>query len=151
MGRPAHAPAIVAGMATPNTERLRAGYEGLAATGSWPDEPALGVDFELHQDPILDDARVFRGTEAPAALLALVAESFSEPTVHAERFIEAPAGEVVAIVRIVGRGRASGIAISRQQAHVWRFEGDEAKQMTVHGSPDEALRALGLEEWPSSA
>ncbi len=136
-------------MASSNTELLRAGYEALAATGAWPAEPALlGQGFELHQDPILDDARVFGGAEAPAALMALVAESVSEPVVQAERFIEAPTGEIVVIVRVSGRGRASGIAINRQQAHVWRFEGEQAHEMTVHGSPDEARRALGLDEWP---
>ena len=137
-------------MASSNVERVRAGYEALAATGSWPTEQALlGPDFELRQDPILDIARVFRGAEAPAALLALTAESVSEPTVQPERFIEAPTGEIVAIVRISGRGKASGIAMNREQAHVWRFEGDAAREMTVHGTPHEALRALGLEEWPS--
>ncbi len=137
-------------MASSNTERLHAGYEVLAATGTWPAEPALlGPDFELHQDPMLDNARVFRGAEAPAALMALTAESFSEPAVQAERFVETPAGEIVVIVRVSGRGRASGLAINRQQAHVWRFEGEEAREMTVYGSPNEALRALGLDEWPS--
>jgi hypothetical protein len=45
-----------------NTERLRAGYEALAATGEWPAELApLGPSFELRQDPVLDNAKVFRG------------------------------------------------------------------------------------------
>jgi hypothetical protein len=138
-------------MASSNAERLRAGYEALAATGSWSTESAhLGPDFELHQDPILDNARVFRGADAPGALLALAAESVADPTVRAERFVEIQTGEIVAIVQVSGRGKASGIAMNREQAHVWRFEGDEARQMTVHGSPREALRALGLDEWPSA-
>ena len=137
-------------MGSPNTERLRAGYEGLATTGTWPAELALlGPDFELHQDPMLDNARVFRGAEAPAALLALTAESFNEPAVLAERFIEAPAGEIVVIVHVSGRGRGSGIAINREQAHVWCFEGEQPRQMTVYAGSAEALRALGLDEWPS--
>jgi hypothetical protein len=137
-------------MASSNTERLRAGYEQLAATGAWPSESALlGPNFELHQDPMLDAAKVFRGPDAPTALIALTAESFSEPTVQAARFIEAPAGEIVVFVRVSGRGKASGIAINREQAHVWRFEGEEAREMTIHGSPNEALRALGLHQWPA--
>jgi ketosteroid isomerase-like protein len=137
-------------MASSNAERLQAGYEALAATGSWPTQPALlSADFELRQDPILDNAKVFRGADAPVALLALTAESVSEPTVRAERFVETQPGEIVAIVQISGRGKASGIAMNREQAHVWRFEGEEAREMTVHGSPREALRALGLDEWPS--
>jgi hypothetical protein len=137
-------------MAGSNTERLRAGYEGLAANGTWPSDPALlGPDFELHQDPMLDTARVFRGADAPTELIALFAESFTDPAVLAERFIEAPAGEIVVLVRVRGHGRASGIAIDREQAHVWRFEGEEPREMTVHGGSNEALRALGLAEWPS--
>jgi len=136
-------------MASSNAERLRAGYEALATTGSWPGGSALlGEEFELHQDPMLDDSRVFRGSDAPGLLLALFAESISDPRVQAQRFIEMPTGEVVAIVRVSGRGRASGIAIDREQAHVWSFDGEEARQMTVHGSSREALRALGVEDWP---
>jgi hypothetical protein len=137
-------------MASSNTERLSSGYQLLAATGSWPAELGLlGPGFELHQDPMLDNARIFHGADAPKALMALLAESFSDPAVQVERSIEAPAGEIVVIARVTGRGRASGIAISRQQAHVWRFEGEQAREMIVHGSPREALRSLGLEEWPS--
>jgi len=134
-------------MASTNVKRLRAGYEGLAATGRWPSEPALlGPDFELHQDPFFDNARTFCGPDAPEALMALTAESFSDVTLEAERFIEAPAGEIVVVVRVSGRGQASGMAIEREQAHVWRFEGERAREMTVHGRAVEALRALGLDE-----
>jgi ketosteroid isomerase-like protein len=136
-------------MAGSNGSHLRASYEALAATGNWPEEPMLlGASFELHQDPMLDSARVFRGADAPAALMALASESLIEPAVEPERFIEAPAGEIVVIVRVSGQGRASGIATHRQQAHIWRFDGRDAREMTVYGSPDEALRALGLDEWP---
>lgn len=138
-------------MASSNTERLRAGYQALATTGRWPAEPVLlGAGFELHQDPMLDNANVFRGADAPAALLTLIAQSFAEPEVQAERFIEAPGGEIVVIVRVTGRGKASGIAIKKEQAHVWRFEGEAACEMTVHGSAKEALRALDLEDWPAA-
>jgi hypothetical protein len=134
-------------MASSNVERLRAGYGALAATGAWPAEPApLGPDFELHQDPFLDNARVFRGPEAPDALIALTAESFSEMALQAERFLETPGGEIVVVVRVSGRGKASGIAVEREQAHVWRFEGERAREMTVHGRAVEALRALGLDD-----
>jgi ketosteroid isomerase-like protein len=134
-------------MASSNMARLQAGYESLTATGSWPAESSLlGPDFELHQDPALDNARIFRGPDAPAVLIALMAESFSDPAVHADRFIEASAEEIVVVVRVSGRGRASGIAINRQQAHVWRFDREQAQEMTVYGSAREALRALGLNE-----
>jgi ketosteroid isomerase-like protein len=138
-------------MASSNAERLRGGYEGLAATGAWPGErELLRPDFELHQDPMLDDAKTFRGADAPGALIALTAQSIVEPTMRAERFIETPAGEIVVFVRVIGRGRASGIAINKEQAHVWRFEGEQAREMTVHASPNEALRALGLDAWPAA-
>jgi hypothetical protein len=139
-------------MGSQNAERLRAGYEVFAASGSWPEgQKLLAEDFELHQDPILDDARVFRGTGAPEELLTLVAGAVSEPTVEAERLIDLPTGEIVAFVCVSGHGKASGIAINRHQAHIWQFEGDQARRMTVHGSPAEALRALGLDDWPGGS
>jgi hypothetical protein len=136
-------------MAGPNTDRLRAGYEALAGNGSWPAEPPLlGPDFELHQDPMLDTAKVFRGPDAPAELIATTSGWLPELTIAVDRFIETGPAEVVAIVRLSGRSR-SGMSLNREQAHVWHFEGERAREMTVHGSPREALRVLGLEEWPS--
>ena len=133
-------------MAQENIDRLRAAYEVLAATGEWPSGELLGAAFELHQDAFVDNAKVFRGPDAPAELLGVFAESFLDLSLEAESFTAAPRGEVVAVVRLQGRGRASGMAIDKLQAHVWSFDDLAAIKMEVFGQPAEARKAVRLSE-----
>jgi len=128
-----------------NVARLRASYEVLTRTGEWPKDGLLGPDFKLHQDSSFDSAGVFHGPDAPGELMRRMQQGFQDMSFEAERFIEAPAGEVLAIVRVRARGKASGTAIDKQQAHVWSFTDGQATTMTVYGRPAEGLEAVGLE------
>jgi len=132
-------------MAEDNLARLRASYEVLTRTGEWPQDGLLGPDFKLHQDSSFDSAGVFHGPDAPGELIGRMQQGFQDMSFEAERFIEAPAGEVLAIVRVRARGKGSGTAIDKQQAHVWSFTDGEATTMTVYGRPAEGLEAVGLE------
>ena len=49
--------------------------------------------------------------------------SIRDVVVEAERFAESGGGDIVALVRVRGKGRASGIAIDREQAHLSSFDG----------------------------
>src|SRR5271165_163994 len=127
-------------------DRLRASYERLGETGEWPQEGLLSPDFELHQDPFLDGAKVFQGPEAASEILGRQGQAFREMSFEAERLIQAPAGEVVVLLRIRARGRASGMAVDRVQAHVWTFADGAAVTMRIYERPAEALKAVGLEQ-----
>jgi ketosteroid isomerase-like protein len=133
-------------MAQPTLEELRSSYEALARTGEWPGGGLLATDFKLHQDPMLDAGKVFHGPEAPNELMSGFRQAFTDTTFESERFIEAPAGELVVIVRVRGRGQASGIGLERLQAHVWTFDEEHAISMVVYGVASEGLRAVGLPE-----
>jgi ketosteroid isomerase-like protein len=131
-------------MTNRNSDRLRTAYEKLSSTGAWDSPGLLATDFELHQDPVLDVRRTFRGPDSPDEMLKMLEASFSDVVVEAERFAESGGGEVVALVRVRGKGRASGIAIDREQAHLWSFDGSTAVRMTVFGNRREALEKAGL-------
>jgi ketosteroid isomerase-like protein len=70
---------------------------------------------------------------------------WSEFRVEAEDFIDA--GEkVVAIGRIRGRGRGSGIAVNGPVFMVWTFRDGSAVRQQWFADRSEALNAVGLQE-----
>jgi ketosteroid isomerase-like protein len=133
-------------MSSENGERLRAAYETLASTGAWDSPGLLAADFELRQDPVLDAGRTFHGRGGPGEMLKMLQASFRDVVVEAERFVENGRGDIVALVRVRGKGRASGIAIAREQAHLWSFNGPTAVRMMVFGDRREGLQEAGLSE-----
>ena len=129
------------------TDRLRRGYEAFGKTGE-TEADFFAPDFELRQQAssIIDTAGVFRGKDAVRGVMQELEESFEEIDMEIEDLIEAPAGEVVALVRICGRGRGSRIEIDNHIAHVWSFRDDKAVRLVVYEEPTEALDAVGLRE-----
>ena len=85
-------------MSQENVERLRAGLTAFNRGGA-TDEDFLAEDFELHQaSSIVDTAGVFHGRGALRGSLRELRESFDDLRFEAEKFIEAPGGEVVVLV-----------------------------------------------------
>src|SRR5271165_3365777 len=120
-----------------NLDRLRKSYEALSQTGEWPDDGFLAADFELHRDAFVDGAKVLTGPGAPGELMREWQGSFRDITVEAQEVLEAPGGELVAIVRFQGHGRASGTAIDKQQAHIWTVTDSRASTVRIYAQPAE--------------
>ena len=99
-------------------DRLRAGLETLTRTG----EPPIGFlapEFELHQaSSIVDTAGVFQGPDAIRDSLSELRGSFENLSFEAERFLDAPGGEVVVLVHASGRGIGSGLEVDNHIAWV---------------------------------
>jgi ketosteroid isomerase-like protein len=86
---------------------------------------------------------VYRGPNAAAMFLADVKESWEDLSVEVEQFRDG--GDwVLALVRIRGRGRASGAGIDVRAAAVYRFRDGLIMHMKVYGDCAEALADLGL-------
>jgi ketosteroid isomerase-like protein len=133
-------------MSQESVERLRAGIEAFRRTGEI-DVSFLAPDFELHQaSSIVDTAGVFRGRGAPQDSLRELQESFEGLSFEAERFIEAPGGEIVVFIHARGQGRGSGVKIHNHIAWVWTFRADKAVRLVVYEEQAEALEALGLRD-----
>jgi ketosteroid isomerase-like protein len=132
-------------MSQENVNRLRA---ALAAFRSGEtDVEFLAEDFELRQaSSIVDTAGVFRGRDAVGASLRELRDSFDDLRFEADRFIEAPSGEVIVLVHARARGRGSGVDIDNHIAWVGTFRGDKAVRLVVYEEQADALEALGLSE-----
>jgi len=133
-------------MSQENIDQLRAAYEAFNQTGEIV-VAHLAPDFELRQaSSVIDTAGVFRGPDAFRDVLRELEESFEDFTAEAEKFIEAPTGEIVVVVHVLGRGRGSGAETDNRIAHVWTYRDDKAVRMVAYEEPADALEAVGLRE-----
>jgi ketosteroid isomerase-like protein len=132
-------------MAQDNIERLRAAYETFNRTGEIVVDH-LAADFEMQQaSSIIDSAGVFHGPNAFRGVLRELEEAFEDFTAEAEGFIEAPTGEIVVLVHVLGRGRGSGAEMDNRIAHVWTFRDDTAVRMVAYEEQADALAAVGVQ------
>ena len=129
-----------------NLDLVRAALREFERTGT-AGVDFLHPDFELHQaSSIVDTAGVFHGRQAVRESLRELQESFDALSFHAERFIEAPGGEVLVLIHARGRGRGSGVEIDNHIAWVWTFRGGQATRLVVYEEQSDALAAVGLSE-----
>jgi ketosteroid isomerase-like protein len=132
-------------MSHQNVNRLRAALAAFRRGET--DIEFLAADFELCQaSSIVDTAGLFHGRDALGASLRELRESFDGLSFEADKFIEAPGGEVVVLVHARGRGRGSGVDVDNHIAWVWTFRGDKAVRLVVYEDQAEALEAVGLRE-----
>src|SRR5215212_3444485 len=146
-------------MSQENVDRLRVAYEGLdrpetvRAVVEAGDSELFAPDFELHQtSDVIGTKGVFRGgPDAFRKSLSEVQEAFEDLTFRAEKFLEAPDGEIVVFVHVRTRGRGSGVETDARIAHVWTFRDDKATRMVVVIDRAAALEAVGLPEQDAHA
>jgi ketosteroid isomerase-like protein len=103
-------------------------------------------DFELRLPDIYPEgAETFRGRDGLQRWLAMVEDIWGEWRLDVERLIDADE-QVVALVRIVAEGGASGVPVDREVAHVWSFRERKPSKAFVYLDRAEALEAVGLRE-----
>jgi ketosteroid isomerase-like protein len=125
-------------------DRMRAGLERFGQTGEVP-TGFLAPDFELHQSSsIIGTAGIFRGADAFRDSLAELDEAFEDMKFEPERVLEAPGGEIVALIHTHGRGRGSGVEADNHIAWVWTFRDGLATRLVIYEEQAEALAAVGL-------
>jgi ketosteroid isomerase-like protein len=129
-------------MSQETASRLRAGYELLS--GGTIDVELLAADFELVQaSSIIDSAGVFRGRDAVREAIAEVQGSFDELEFAPEEIIDVGHGQLLVLVHVDGRGRASGLAVDDHIAHLWTFRDDKAVRLVIYEEQADALKAVG--------
>jgi ketosteroid isomerase-like protein len=130
-------------------QRIYAYYQGdfVSYRGDPSDLLAL-FDPDIEWHPLtgaLLEGVSYRGHEGIRQWLEDVAEYWESMTADAERFVDS--GEtVVALGRIQGRGRASGVEIETPAAWVWQIRNGRATYMQVYFDHSEGLEAAGLSE-----
>jgi ketosteroid isomerase-like protein len=105
-------------------------------------DPAVEV-----RDHDLPDADPYHGHDGFLRWAANWEESFDETTFEVEELTES-GGRVLSIVRMVARGRGSGLELERRDGIVWRLHDGSVTRLDYYGSADLARDAAAA---PSSS
>ena len=106
----------------------------------------LAPDFEIDMSRRVFNPDVYRGIDGLARLDDEIRDVWEELRVVPEQFIDA-GDRVVVMEKIGGRGRRSGVEVeTRTYATIWTLRDGQVTRVQVGVDPNEALKAVGLEE-----
>jgi ketosteroid isomerase-like protein len=124
-------------------ELVRRGLEAFARAQWEESVQAMDPSVEWHDSPDLPGAQIYKGREGVLAQWRGMSEALEDFTVEAERFFDA--GDLVVVfLRSRGRGRASGIPVSRELAQVYTVKNGRVVQVIGYDDRAKALEAAGL-------
>ena len=116
----------------------RGGFD--AAADFW--DPSM--DYRAIEGAV-DDAGVLYGLEALGRYIAGWIQTFDELRVEPEELIDA-GDQVVVVVRLTGRMKASDAAVDMRLGVVYTFRDGKIVRGREYATRAEALKAVGLEE-----
>ena len=134
-------------MSQENVEILRRGYEAL----SRGDLDAVLELCDPDIESVLPEGGIntgtLRGHRAVRDFLESYIDAFESFRMEPERFLEAD-DQVVVVLRVVGRGRGSGLEVDVRPAHLWTMDRGRAVrvQTFTESEHEAALEAAGLSE-----
>ena len=109
--------------------------------GSPTPGPGLADEFEFHPPPDLLGEAVYRGPGAIVEFERAMKESWGSLLIEPIE-VEEGGDRAMARVRISVSGRHTKIDISRDEYHVWSFEGDMPSRVQCFTSREAALEVL---------
>ena len=114
------------------------------ARGDWAAAIApmhTDIEWNASENYPWPDADVFRGRDGVLDFFRRFLGTWDEYHAHFEEFIDA-GDAVIAIVSERGRGRGSGVEVSRSFAQVWVVRDGQAVAFTAYGDREAALAAV---------
>jgi ketosteroid isomerase-like protein len=137
-------------MSAANVELVRRLYEAWNVDGLEPVRAALDREVEVLGHPTLPEPGPIRGREDVIAWLERMLDAWEELSVHVEQVIDA-GDRVVALVRLSGRGKGSGVPVrGGLDAHVWTLRDGKVVAGRWYQGTAEALRDVGSQQRRSS-
>jgi ketosteroid isomerase-like protein len=127
-----------------NIEILRRGYGALARRDFDVVFEIVDPEIVIRDRPEAPDPGVYRGYEGVLAAFDVSAEMFEQLEFLPERFV-AEGDHVAVAVRLIGRGRESGVPVEDQVTHLWQMRAGKAVSLQVYSEMADALEAIGLQ------
>jgi ketosteroid isomerase-like protein len=91
------------------------------------------------------DGRTYRGLDGVRTFFRDFLEVFDELGWEVKEWIDG-GDHVIALMHTWGRGKMSGVAVERSEAHVWTLRNGKLHRLRVFETKDQALEAAGLRE-----
>ncbi len=134
-------------MAQENVEVVRRFYEAVNRRDlTVLDELIASEEAEFPSVFATSEGRVFRGRQGVRDYFAAIGAAFVDFETEVNELIDAGEDRVVAMTRVAGRGRESGVAVDQRFAQVWTLQDGAVTRIESYLNPAEALEAAGLSE-----
>jgi uncharacterized protein len=101
-------------------------------------------EVEMEMRALDGSVQIYRGLDGVRTFYRDFLEALADWTTTVDEWIDG-GNEVIAVLRIAGRGRKSGAPFERREAHVWTVRGGKLSRLRVYRTRTEALEAAGLE------
>ena len=131
-------------MSEENVRIVRRSYDAFNRRDPDAVRPDIHSDFEIDFSHSLGPARgSYAGEEGMKRLWETYWDAFESISIEPSELIES-GDKVVAIVRVAGRGKGSGIDVEARGPHLWTFRDGKVFRITLYQETAEALEAAGL-------
>jgi ketosteroid isomerase-like protein len=132
-----------------NIEIMRRGYEHFITTGE-PLEEIVHPDFvwDMSTFGSWPERQTYEGIEGMREFLTAWGDAWDDWELEVEELRDA-GEQVVAFMRQRGRAKATGMPVDMHFGQVWTLRDGKQLRMEMYTTPEEALRAAGLDEGPS--
>jgi ketosteroid isomerase-like protein len=108
------------------------------------------AEFEIVEPPEQPGAETRHGPKGVSDSMTALSEAFDDLQYHPERFIDC-GDKVVALLKVRGRGKGSGIVVESNVAHVWTLQDRKAVRVEIYLDVAQAMKAAGLSEQDAHA
>jgi len=128
-------------MSQQNVDLVRRGLEHFVATGE-PAWDTLHEHVEVRDHDSMDGREYHGYADVRRWLFDDWASAWSEYSAEPEEFMDVDDEHVIAVLRIKATGRASGVAIERQDAMVYVVRDQQVTRLDYYNSKQQALEAV---------
>jgi len=133
-------------MSQANVEVVRRFYEGVNRRDLTILDGLVTPESEFSSVFATSEGRVFRGQEGIRDYFAAIDAAFTDFETEVDKLIGGSEDRVVAMTRVSGRGRESGVAVDQRFAQVWTLRDGAVIRIETYLDEGEALEAAGLGE-----
>jgi ketosteroid isomerase-like protein len=133
----------VAGVTHPDVARLEGVYRNWSRGEFFADNDLYAPEIEFVLSDEFPDGGTYRGYEELQEGFLRWLRAWDDYRVEADGIERVPDGRIVVMTRYIGRGKGSGVEVSRQGAHIWWMREGRAVRQEIYATRDEALEELG--------
>jgi ketosteroid isomerase-like protein len=132
-------------MTQENVEIVRRAYEALTVREHSRIPEFFAPEIEIDLTRNVFNPAIVRGYEGLERFVATVNDVWDDFRFEVEELIDS-GEQVVAVVRLLGKGKGSGAPVDQQDIHVWTMRDGRCWRAAVYRDRAEALEAAGLSE-----
>ncbi len=103
----------------------------------------ISEEFEFHSTFAASEGRAFRGRHGVRDYFDALDEVFDDMRIEIEEITDAGEDRVVVVVRVIGRGKGSGVNVEQRNGQVWRFADRNILRIDSYLNPADAFDAVG--------